>query len=238
VGGGGVGGRSASGGAAGGAPGQGGRGGSGAGGGGGKTNGGGSGSGGLTGSGGVGTGGVTGSGGAKCGGFLFTNPDFEQGLTGWTAVSPNNAPVVFQRGDAALMGVPPASGDHLVMLGGTVGDYDLAQSFAVPTGVQYVTLMGLLRIVAPAGSACQQGCANQLSLQLETGAGLGVIRTWGSTDASNTFVGFAEQIPTASFGSSAVLHFHYRNPGATQNFLVYLDQISLQPMSCPPGSTP
>ena len=92
--------------------------------------------------------------------------------------------------------------------------------------------------MAPTGSSCQQVCATQFSLQLESGTSVSPLRSWGSADASNTFVGFVEQISTASFGSSATLHFHYRNPGAAENFLVYLDQISLQPMACPPGSMP
>src|SRR5204862_4809070 len=77
----------------------------------------------------VGTGGVTSTGGnSGVGGyscdFLQVNGDFENGMTGWMATAPNNSAVIYHRGDPALMGVQPASGDNLVVLGSAgPGDY-------------------------------------------------------------------------------------------------------------------
>jgi bacillopeptidase F (M6 metalloprotease family) len=69
----------------------------------------------------------------------ITNPDFEQGPTGWTQFSTNNFPLILDENDL-LDVVPPHGGQWAAWLGGADDETSyLEQTVTVPAGAPYFT---------------------------------------------------------------------------------------------------
>ena len=202
-------------------------------------------SGGVTGTAGtIGSGGTTasggstgaGGGGTACAGELLANGGFESGTTGWTATSATNSAIVYARNDAELtaLGVTPASGDYLAWLGRDLPsgeDLLASQPINVSSQASGLLLQGLVRIAGGSNSSCAANCMPTLSVEVQNGATVQVIKTWTPADVTNAWTAFNAPLTDGVLVNGSVLRLHLViQDGVTFN--VFFDQLSLQARVC------